>query len=394
MDFSDFFQLVDYLNGQEDPEQRQAVMTKTLKNLVSKKKIPLSSKDGTVLFAWIGDGPSIEDKTIYLRTSETGWERDGFLGKYYNGNIRLAVRNFNGTEKVLYKFESDCIWFPDPLNHNVEWDGTTGESMNSRMNSVVFFSSEPSWPNGRTEMFDVEFGFEGFKITVRNWIVIPPDYDRNLSSYPLMLLACGDHYATHFELPSLPAKLMSENSITEFPLIVLVSSEVTESGRPIGKEELFSKRGVFSKMMENYFASFIVYEIESRFRTKRNPVYRTIGGFKEGASFALKTGLNHPEVFSGIVCQSLDEYDPDLTASHPGDSALPPPFIYFDCGESGCHEKTRESSLSLKKKGYKYIDITVFKNQEEKPEEIKSRLRKMFEKIYGRFPLSAEKYYD
>ncbi|MBN1619723.1 hypothetical protein JW890_03280 [candidate division WOR-3 bacterium] len=395
MNFADFINLMNFLNSHENNIQRLDIMRKTLINMNSKKQIPIASEDKRVIFAWIGDEPEYRDKTIYLRHSENGWERDGYLGRYYDSEIRLAIRNFNGAEKILYKFESDFLWFHDPINSSVEWDGTTGELLNSRMNSVIHFSPEPSWPYGRTEMFDLEFTYEGFKVLVRNWIIFPPDYDRHLSSYPLMLLSFGEHYATHFELSSLPALLMQDNTIAEFPLIVLVSSEITERGREIPKEEIYSPKGILRKLMENYFANFIICEIEQRYRTKRNPAYRTIGGFKAGALFALNVGLNYPNVFSNIACQSLDEkIDPALIPDFSKDSPVSPPVMYFDCGESGSLENIRETASILRKKGYKYTDIAIFKDQTESPEEIKSRLKKLFEKLYGRFPLGAERYYD
>ncbi|MBN1150784.1 hypothetical protein JXA84_06145 [candidate division WOR-3 bacterium] len=395
MNFEDFFSLLQYLDTIDDWEKRQKTMNKTIKGLATRKKLPLFSKDGKVLFAWIDEISRQNDKTIFLRHSDSSWERDGYLGKYYDGNIRLALRNFGQSEKVLYKFEYDEVWFSDPLNPNVEWDGTVGKDFNSRMNSVLSFSNEPSWPNGRTEVFDVNFQIEGFNIQIRNWVMLPPDYDRNLASYPLLVLTPGEHYATHFELSGIPEKLFSQGLIIEYPLIVGVSSEITESGRPVKKEDLFSAKGAFGTLMENYFTNFLLFEIETRYRTKRNPAYRTIGGLEEGAFFALKTGLDHPDVFSGIICQSLNNSsETDLIPGHQKDSSVLEPFVYFDCGEFGNHAQVKEVALILKKKGYKYVDITVFKNQQEKYEEIKPRQFIMLQKVYGRFPLSAERFYD
>lgn len=386
MKVENFLLLLEELNQLEDENQREKTIGNTLTGLNRKNKLPLYGEKGKVIFVWFDQDNSNQDY-IYIRSNNLNWERDGYLGKYYNGKYRLAIRAYPQLDKLLYKFEINDNWFPDPLNSNLEWDGFIGPLLHKNMNSVVHFLPDPSWPEGRMVRLHINFDFEGLSIAKDLFIVLPPDYDRSNKTYPVLYFNHGEHYATYLEAQKILLEHINAKTVVDPPIMVMVPLHC-EDIADLDEQDIYCPSGRFYRMYQRLFIDKIISTVDNFFRTRKNYKYRALCGMGSSGTFSLTMGLDHPQLFKYIISQGTKCFPFDRFSNH--QSHRDPSknnVFYLDCGQFGSVEETQNISNLLIQRGYSSVETVLFDNQDENCWNLKKRLSSIFTSLYGRFPL-------
>ena len=389
MNVDNFLLLLEELNQLEDEHQREETIGSTLKALNKKNKLPLYGEKGKVIFVWF-DQDNLNLDYIYIRSNNLNWERDGYLGKYYNGKYRLAIRTYHQLDKLLYKFEIDDNWLTDPLNINVEWDGFIGPALHKNMNSVIHFLPDPSWPEGRMVKHHISFEFEGMSISKDLFVVLPPDYDRSRRTYPVLYLNHGEHYATYLEAQKNLIQHINSKTVVDPPIMVMIPLSCDDIA-DLDEQDLYCPSGRFYRMFQRMFIDKIISSVDNSFRTKNDYKYRALGGMGTSGTFSIIMGLEHPHLFKYIISQGTKCFPFDRFSDH--QSHRDPSktnIFYLDCGEFGSVDQTKKVSNLLTQRGYSSVSTVIFDQEDDNCWNLKKRLSSIFTSFYGRFPLGSD----
>jgi enterochelin esterase-like enzyme len=199
---------------------------------------------------------------------------------------------------------------------------------------------------------------------VSYFVYLPPGYDsasERKHRYPVVYLLHGfPGYAVDWFRAGMAAE--TENALLKAHVIrpVILVAPTVNNDSLTDYECLDAPRG---PKLDTYLTSYLVDQIDHRFRTVRSRLGRAIGGFSSGADCALNLGLRHLDRFSAIFAHTVTG-EPGTNALHDvlhGDKrayAANAPFlylpkmrfthpvaVYLDSGDANPHVVTREHLL-------------------------------------------------
>jgi len=158
-------------------------------------------------------------------------------------------------------------------------------------------------------------------------IYLPPCYQEDAESdYPVVYLLHGLTYTNDQWL---------RLGLVETMDLLVAHGEIPPTIIVLPWEKLF-----IPTQSTNYgeaLALELVHWIDQHYRTLAEPFYRAIGGLSRGASWAVRIGFNHPELFSRIGAHSLPTFNDDIRQVQTWATQIPSqsyPITLIDIGRS------------------------------------------------------------
>ncbi len=128
-------------------------------------------------------------------------------------------------------------------------------------------------------------------------IYLPPCYDGELHSYPVIYLFRGTDGYGNWVKNGLPEAADLQVGLGMLPPFVAVMPATDESSANGGKFR-YSSQGKAS--WEGFVVNELLPAIESKYSVWQTPAGRAIGGISRGAYWSIEIGFQHPDLF-GIV---------------------------------------------------------------------------------------------
>ena len=222
----------------------------------------------------------------------TGWELKNTQMKNVSGtDFWYFTEHFESNARLDYQIVyNDSIWIIDTLNP-FTIQGGFGTNSEIRMPDYVppegikFITSIPHGVLEDTIFYSINLD-NSRKIIIYN----PPGYLNSLESYPVVLVHDGIDYLSFSKIVNVLDFLISEEKIQ--PLIAIFVPPVDR-----GPEYIDNKQEAFT--------SFIIEElipwVDSKYRTKTDPINRMIMGPSAGGNISLWIAMNHPGIFGQVA---------------------------------------------------------------------------------------------
>ena len=158
-------------------------------------------------------------------------------------------------------------------------------------------------------------------------VYLPPCYSVDLTTrYPVLYLLHGQTFDEgqwiRLGAVTVADRLISSGETKPFMMVFPLDPD-TKQPREYNFEEVFTSQ--------------LVATIDDNHRTLTTPAYRAIGGISRGGAWALRLGLEHPDLFGSIGGHSTSIFYADDTALERIMVRLPPaqlPRIWLDAGDN------------------------------------------------------------
>jgi len=221
----------------------------------------------------------------------SGWDPSNApMTKIEGTNLWYRTEEFENHARLDYKFfYNGSTWILDPRNPFVA-PGGFGNNSELRMPDYVppiEIEYNPSISHGTFE--DTTFYSTNLNNSRQIRVYLPPGYYDSKTSYPIALIHDGLEYISLARANNVIDYLLSENMIE--PVIGIFIPPVNRTPEYITTEK-------------NNFTKFIIEEvipwIDSKYRTKTDPVSRAVMGSSAGGNVSLWLGMKHPEIFGNV----------------------------------------------------------------------------------------------
>lgn len=203
-------------------------------------------------------------------------------------------------------------------------------------------------------------------------VLLPEGYDRTAKRFPVLYLLHGldGHYDDWSTRTGLAER------VRPLPLIVVM---------PEGGDSWYTNAADGSGRFEDYIATDLIHDVETKYRAIRARYGRAIAGLSMGGYGAIKIALKHPGLFqaAGSLSGAFDATDPPFAALFPSHTAemgrifgapdsatrresdvfllagnaatAGAPAIYVDCGESDRFLASNRKLVEiLQRRGFTY----------------------------------------
>jgi len=262
-----------------------------------------------------------EAREVALAGDMTGWSAEKeYLERVEGTDLFFLSREFPLDTRLDYKLLPDGKWMLDPLNPRTM---TGGYGPNSELAMPRYVAPgeverDPAVPRGSVEALALESRRPGH--ARRASVYLPPGYAAGDRRLPVLYLHDGQDWLDYAKLDVILDNLIARDAIP--PVIAVLVP-------PVDRRAEYSMTPEF----EAFFVEEVVPAVDARYRTRRSPESRTVGGISAGGVAALSLALRHPEVFGKCIAQSTASWGKlealrDLVRSSPGR----PSAVYLDVG--------------------------------------------------------------
>lgn len=209
-------------------------------------------------------------------------------------NLWYRTGIFEPDARLDYKFVlNGSNWILDPLN---PWQVSGGYGPNSELRmpqyipapEIQYYSNISHGALSDTSFYSTNLG-NSRTISV----YLPPSFFYSSDSFPVILFHDGQEY-----LNLASARNIFDYLIAQERIVPTVGVFVP----PVNRTE------EYAGSLQNQFSQFIVNEVmpwvDRKFRTRRDPAFRSTLGTSNGGNIALWLGLNYPQTFGRVAAQS------------------------------------------------------------------------------------------
>jgi enterochelin esterase family protein len=331
-----FQNFLDRINSLPETE-RQAVADSFMNTGIS---IPFIEYDTVVHYIY-----NAKAQSVSMAGDATGWNPNQpfinisgcnfwYLTTYYENDARLDYKLVINTNN----------WILDPRNPNT-CIGGYGPNSELRMPACLVppeISYYNNIPHGTIRDTTFHSNNLGNNRSVK--IYLPYGYPSGRESYPLILFHDGLEYVGLCKAKNTLDYLIANHLMV--PVIAIFVPPVDRTEEYAG-----SKKDLFT----SFIATELMPEIDSKYKTSKDPSQRAMDGASNGGNIALYIGIKHPELFGKIAAQSSNVIS-DITSTISSGPKLNLSF-YLDIGTYDISElipMVHNFKDLLQEKGYSY----------------------------------------
>jgi enterochelin esterase family protein len=273
----------------------------------------------------------------------TGWKPFVNMNRIENTNLWYAKACYEHSARLEYKFVlNGSQWVLDSLNPNLGFGGFGSKSvlMMPGYKLAPELQDNILFPKGTIQ--EKSFFSKSMQEERKFMIYLPPGFAESGKKYNLVVFNDGEDYLKYTKIREILDNMASDG----LPLIAVFAI-------PVQRDPEYS--GGRQNAYTTYVSEELIPYLINGYRVLPEPTAHAIAGISNGGNIALWLGIQHPEVFGGVVAQSSNITSANMKAYAKANNTAVK--VYLNIGKYDIPELIpmfEKFTKILKEKNYNY----------------------------------------